>query len=133
MEKVTEAPPADDWSRRAASFRKRAIAYIEAARGVDDRSDWRTPAEYIKLMPSELLEIPLWDAEGVLATDPDYLMTFLDLTYDIIVDLIEWGLAYEAKPVLIPWDLYVARGNQLALRLAAENKTSLPVLVGPFA
>jgi hypothetical protein len=71
-------------------------------------------------MSEELVEIPLWDDWGPLATDPAYLTRVLGLSDDLVLDLIGWGLAYYAKPREIPIEMYKERGSQLAERLREE-------------
>jgi hypothetical protein len=110
----------------------RARDYVSAATSTaEQRREWGEPKSYILLMPGELLEIPLWDEERVLTMEPDYLSAVLGLTDELIVDLIEWGLAY-AEHEQVPSSAYTQRGAELAERLRAEVGAKYPVRVGPF-
>ncbi len=123
---------AASWPAQGSALRSRSIEYVRAARsGPQSRREWDEPHGYLLLMPSELLEIPLWDEEGVLTTEPDYLSEVLGLTDELIVDLIEWGLAY-AEHEKVPQSAYMQRGAALVERLRAEVGTKYPVQAGPF-
>lgn len=73
---------------------------------------------------------PSLDETGVLSTEPDYLSAALGLTDEMIIDLIEWGLASATHD--IPQDAYARRGAELAERLRAELAGKHRLRTGSF-
>ena len=68
-------------------------------------------------MPADMFR-PQLGRDGAWLMEPDYLSAALGLTDEMIIDLIEWGLASATHD--IPQDAYARRGAELAERLRAE-------------
>jgi hypothetical protein len=105
-------------------------AYWSAERPQDAEAD--EPADYsvsgpvIRMTWDYGVRVPLWDAEGLLPEDPQWLRKVLNLSEGLIHDLSEWGLdmnELDAAPRLRTGSAYEAldlRARHLAQRLQVE-------------
>jgi hypothetical protein len=53
---------------------------------------------HIRMMAEWSFTMPLWDADGPLPEDPDYLHRELGISRKLIADLAAWGTAWELDP-----------------------------------
>jgi len=113
------------------ALRDRARHYVTVASGSEPRADWRRPQGKIKLLGNDQLEIPLWDDIGILTVDPDYLREVLGIDdEELIVDLVEWGLAYDFGPPDVQPDAYRQAEASIADRLRAALTGRFEVVSG---
>jgi hypothetical protein len=106
-------------------------AYWSAERhaGVDDGdefADHTVSGSVIRFMWDYGVRVPLWDAEGLLPDDGEWLREVLGLSDPLIEDLTRWGLdmdALDAAPSRTPTAAYRAldaRARELVQRLRQE-------------
>ena len=89
-------------------------------------ADYSVSGPVLRVMWDYGVRVPLWDAEGLLPDEPDWLRKALGLSDSLIQDLTRWGLDMEeldAVPVRGTTDAYEAldvRARELAERLQQE-------------
>jgi hypothetical protein len=117
-------------------------AYWSAERPPDAETD--EPADYsvngpvIRMMWDYGVRVPLWDAEGLLPEEPQWLRKALNLSEGLIHDLSEWGLdmnELDAAPRLRTKEAYEAldlRGRDLAQRLREEIGSRYRITYQPW-
>jgi hypothetical protein len=101
---------------------------VETSSGIqqEQTADYSVSGPVIRLMWDYGVELPLWDADGLLPEEADWLRQALGLSDRLIDDLRAWGLEMErldAEPRQRTEDAHEVmklRGQELALRLQQE-------------
>jgi hypothetical protein len=119
-------------------------AYWSAERMSDAQED--APADYsvsgpvLRLMWDYGVWIPLWDAEGLLPEEPEWLRDALCLSERLIDDLGRWGLDMNELDSAAPhrrtrkaFAALEVRGRELALRLQEEVGSRYTVEYRPWS
>ena len=104
----------------------------------DEPADCSVRGRVIRMMWDYGVQIPLWDAEGHLSEDPEWLQEALNLSERLIEDLGRWGLDMEeldAAPSRRTKEAYEAldaRGRELTQRLQQEVGPEYTVTYRPW-
>lgn len=104
----------------------------------DESAEHSVSGPVIRLMWDYGVRIPLWDAEGLLPEEPEWLRAALDLSERLIGDLRRWGLDMndlDAEPRRRTNEAYEAldvRGRELAQRLQREVGSRYSVKYHPW-
>ena len=104
----------------------------------DEPADYTVSGSVIRLMWDYGVIVPLWDAEGLLPGEPDWLRETLGLSDPLIEDLTTWGRLMEeldANPHQrspTSYDALNSRGQDLANRLQQEVGSRYTVEYRPW-
>ena len=104
----------------------------------DEPADYSVSGPTIRMMWDYGVRIPLWDAEGLLPEEPEWLRDALNLSQRLIDDLSRWGfdmIELDAAPGRRPREAYEAldvRGRELAQRLQQEVGSRYSVTYHPW-
>ncbi len=90
----------------------------------------------IRFMPEYGVTVPLWDEEGYLSEDPEWLNRALGLSPELVADLAKWGAEWDAPQLRLTAAQHAARdlagaaeAQQLVERLRAELPPQFRVVV----
>ena len=109
-------------------------AYWSAARedaGDDEEESYDVSGTTIRFMPEDTVSVPLWDGDGLLPEDPEWLHRALGLSPELVRDLAAWGGAWNAvgRGERLTDEQYVQRFESLddeARRLVDRLRAELP-------
>lgn len=91
MEFVSDAEPPPDHSGDLPDGARPSAE--PPARGADDELDFTVTGDVIRFMWDYGVEVPLWDGDGLVAEEPEWLRRALGLSDPLIEDLSAWGRA----------------------------------------
>lgn len=100
--------------------------------------DYSVSGSVVRVMWDYGVRVPLWDAEGLLSDEPDWLRKALGLSDSLIGDLTRWGLDMEdldAVPIrrtTEACEALDARARELAVRLQQELGSRYSVRYKPW-
>ena len=104
----------------------------------DEPADYSISGPVIRMMWDYGVRIPLWDAEGLLPEEPEWLRQALGLSDLLVEDLRRWGLdmgGLDSAPSRRTKDAYEAldvRAQELAQRLQQEVGSRYSVKYHPW-
>ncbi|MGZ5404644.1 MAG: hypothetical protein ACXWDL_08355 [Nocardioides sp.] len=104
----------------------------------EEPADDSVNGSIVRVMWDYGVRVPLWDAEGLLPDEPDWLRLALGLSDSLIEDLTRWGLDMEdldAVPIRRTTEAYEAldaRTRELAERLQQELGSRYSVRYKPW-
>jgi hypothetical protein len=104
----------------------------------DEPADYSVTGSSLRIMWDYGVRVPLWDAQGLLPEEPDWLRNALGLSDQLIEDFTRWGLDMEeldAVPRRRTTEAYEAldaRARALAKRLQQEVGSRYRVLYHPW-
>ena len=116
----------------------RLVAASDDAPPQEEPADYSVSGSVLRLMWDYGVRVPLWDDEGLLPDEPDWLWTALGLSDSLIGDLTRWGLDMEdldAVPSGKTTEAYEAlnaRARKLAERLQQELGSRYTVRYKPW-
>jgi hypothetical protein len=104
----------------------------------DEPADYSVSGSVLRMMWDYGVRVPLWDAEGLLPEEPDWLRKALGLSDPLIEDLTRWGLdmveldAVPSRRTTEAYEALDARARELAERLQQELGSRYRVKYHPW-